>query len=1409
MPCFKRFLAISAAILCLWSPLALGAQYTYDQRGRLTGVTESDGSTVTYTYDANGNILSITRTSATLPLTLSTFSPSSGPVGASITIHGTGFNPVAGQNAVTLNGQSAPVTFANATTIVATVPAGATSGLIAVTTAGNIATSTAPFGVTTLQITGFTPKIGPVGTVVVIDGAGFDQTPANNVVKFNTSNAVVSAATTTQLTVAVPTGATSGRVAVTAPAGSAASSDDFIIPPGTFTASQVAMAARLNPLDVGLVYTVNTTNKVAVALFDGAVGERLSLVLTNVSMFGTYRVYAPNGSLLTSSGLSSGITTIDLGPLQLSGTYSFVMIPTNGAGSATIRVARDPLITVLTDGTPQTMTLSSGQNAMLTFNGVAGESYNFAITNYTSTPEPSSISVSLLRADGSNVKNCWVANGTSCHFDIADTGAYTLRLDPAGLNATAFQARLNADLRFTVVPNSPSDMDLDKQGRNALLSFAVATGQDVTLNLASIVTAPVNQALLVRVYNAAGTQVTQLSSSNGNLTLNIPGLAAGSYTALVAPANAATATFRIGFVAALPIALAANGVTTPFSASLASQTAYFSFSGSQGQNLAIGLTNLAFASGAQGTPWVQVLRPDGSQLTTANCGVIAGSCQIPLRNLPLNGTYRIEVVTSVVEKLGFGVTLSQSVGGTLVAGTPFGVTFSSPGQNAVLTFTVATQQTLALNVGSLNLLPAGSSVMVRVYNATGTQVNSASSSTTASISLPNLVAGTYTVTIDPAIAATGSLLATLSQGTPVPVDGSSVGFAASSAGEKAYLTFAGTAGQRIGLGITNLSLSPASPTHVTVNVYKPDNSQFTYVYCYVTNTGCQLALRDLPTTGTYRIEVTPGGATQIMGFNLRLVPVNVVSITPSATAIPISLSTAGQFAEYSFVATAGQMATLRLAAPAMSPANSELVLRAYNPSGGQVSAATVTNTPATLNLTNLVAGTYRITIVPSYAATGSAEFTFAPPLSGALTNNGTSTNYSSVAAGQIGYFTFAGTAGQNLGLGITSLTQTPASPTHLTWRIYKPDGSQLLTGYCYVTNPGCQVALRNLPVVGTYRVELEPGSQQSSASYSLTLSQSNGGALTPGSAPLTSSFGVPGQNAMYTFTATAGQIVTLRIASMAMLPANGEVVLRVFNPAGSQVNTMTVTSTPATLNLTGLVAGTYGITIVPTYAATGSVQLTLAPGLTGSLVSNGSSSLVTSSVAGQNAYLTFSANAGDYVGFGITGLALTPNSPTNITVQLYRPDNSNIGYVYCYMSNTGCQLTMRNAPASGVYRLELLAGAQQTMSLNATLSQPVTGTLAAGTPLPITLTSPGQIAVVTFTATAGQSVPLTLSALAMAPAGSQVNMTVLGPAGNQIDSANATTTSITRTLNNLAAGTYTILLAPTYAATGSLQLSRP
>src|SRR6267143_1820951 len=90
----------------------------------LTAVARALGSLATWTSDP------VTVRVANPP-TISSFTPGSGPVGTSVSISGTNFT---GASAVRFNGTSASFTVNSATTITATVPAGAATGPISATT---------------------------------------------------------------------------------------------------------------------------------------------------------------------------------------------------------------------------------------------------------------------------------------------------------------------------------------------------------------------------------------------------------------------------------------------------------------------------------------------------------------------------------------------------------------------------------------------------------------------------------------------------------------------------------------------------------------------------------------------------------------------------------------------------------------------------------------------------------------------------------------------------------------------------------------------------------------------------------------------------------------------------------------------------------------------------------------------------------------------------------------------------------------------------------------------------------------------------------------------------------------------------------------------------------------------------
>lgn len=161
--------------------------------------------------------------------TIASFDPTSGPIGTSVEIAGTGFNDSSVVTAVTFDGRAATFSVDSNIQITATVPAGATTGPIAVTDSEGTATSTTNFTVTPSPvpaITSFDPTSGPVGTSVEITGTGFTGATA---VTFDGTSATFTVDSDTQITATVPAGATTGRIAVTTPGGTATSATDFTV----------------------------------------------------------------------------------------------------------------------------------------------------------------------------------------------------------------------------------------------------------------------------------------------------------------------------------------------------------------------------------------------------------------------------------------------------------------------------------------------------------------------------------------------------------------------------------------------------------------------------------------------------------------------------------------------------------------------------------------------------------------------------------------------------------------------------------------------------------------------------------------------------------------------------------------------------------------------------------------------------------------------------------------------------------------------------------------------------------------------------------------------------------------------------------------------------------------------------
>lgn len=150
----------------------------------------------------------------------------SGKVGTSIMILGQGFTAA---TAVSFNGTPATFSVRSDTYLKATVPDGATTGSVTVTTPTGTLQSNYPFRVHPV-IRSVTPGTGAAGTPVVITGTSFTQTTK---VTFGGGKATASFTvdSDTQVTATVPAGAPSGYIGLTTTGGRSRSPDAFTVTP--------------------------------------------------------------------------------------------------------------------------------------------------------------------------------------------------------------------------------------------------------------------------------------------------------------------------------------------------------------------------------------------------------------------------------------------------------------------------------------------------------------------------------------------------------------------------------------------------------------------------------------------------------------------------------------------------------------------------------------------------------------------------------------------------------------------------------------------------------------------------------------------------------------------------------------------------------------------------------------------------------------------------------------------------------------------------------------------------------------------------------------------------------------------------------------------------------------------------
>lgn len=278
------------------------APFTIDSSQQVTATVPYGATSGPVTLTALGGTLTAS-TPFTVQPHIDGFSPGSASIGTTVTITG---SALTGATGVSFAGTPAGFTTTGYDSIAATVPGGAVTGAITVTTPAGAAVSASSFGVIPV-ITTFTPSKGVVGSAVTLNGSGLSDAQS---VAFDGITAAFSVASGgASLTAVVPAAAGTGKITVTAPGGTATTSTNFTVVPTitgftptsgrtgaivTITGTGFAKATRVTFAGTDAAFTITSPTQLQATVPSGAKTGKIAVFTVGGSTTSTAKFTVPS-----------------------------------------------------------------------------------------------------------------------------------------------------------------------------------------------------------------------------------------------------------------------------------------------------------------------------------------------------------------------------------------------------------------------------------------------------------------------------------------------------------------------------------------------------------------------------------------------------------------------------------------------------------------------------------------------------------------------------------------------------------------------------------------------------------------------------------------------------------------------------------------------------------------------------------------------------------------------------------------------------------------------------------------------------------------------------------------------------------------------------------------------------------
>lgn len=1186
--------------------------------------------------------------------TISSLTPASGPVGTSVAIAGSGFGTTQGTSTLKFNGVTATPTSWSDTSIVAPVPAGATTGSVVVTVGG-----TASHGVTftvTPKITGLSPSSGPLGTTITINGTTFGSSQGSSTITFNGTAVTPGSWSDTAIVAASPTPSTAGpEPVVVTVAGHASNSVNYTVLPSIIDINPPAATIGASVTIRGNVF--GATQGTSTVTFNG-----VSAVPTD---WQSYAIQAP---------VPAGTTS---GPL---------IVTVNGTASNSINFTLAPGVAGLnpTSGGPGTPVTISGSafgstqgTSTVTFNGVLAVPTSWSNSSIV-VPVPAGATT------GSVVVTVGGASSSGSQFSVGPT---ITALSPSSGVAGTVVAVTGANFGLSQKSNSitfggvgaiptswgPSRIVVPVPPGATTGGVVVTIGSlasnSVTFNVGTgsfggtvsqLGTGSPISGALIEVLQSNVTLASTTAGTDG--TYSVPNLNPGVYDLRVSATGFGTAI--------LPAETVTSGATTTVNATLGSSgtisgkitqadgisplvgAAIVALGGADtaGTGTSDGSGNYSISSLGGGTYVVQVSASGYKTISQPNVSVTAGNNTT--QNFSLSGQ---SLINYDYDELGRLVGVVDSLNGSAAYN-------YDPVGNLSFISRVPANQTAIIAITPKSG-PVGTQVTIygQAFSATPSQDSVSFNGTSASV---GSATATQIMTTVPTGAATGPITVIAPNGSATSTASFTVTAASGAPTITGFTPSIGTVGTAVSISGTNFDVAMSDRLKFNTKVTTVSSATPTTISATVP-----------VQTGSGRITVGTAGGTAVSSGDFFIPP---SPYTPSNVAFTSRVNVGDSFTKtFNVAGQVGLVVFDGVANRKISLQYTGGTLQGYtfsinNPDGSVLAPSNIGNCDCGFPLP--ATGTYTILIVAPSTSTGTINFTLSDSTDfrGTITPDGPPVTITIAAPGQEGWLTFGGVAGQILNVQTTNRT-IPCSVGGNDILLLKPDGTTLASsGGC---SSGGSIGRVMLPTAGTYTIHLMP---PFGSTGSLTLAISTivdvKGTITAGGAPVTVTTTVPLQEAWLTINAATGQNVTLNVTCSGT--CGGWVNL--LAPDGTGVTTIAF---PAFMDVTALsLPGTYTLQVQPNGPGTETLQLYAPTDVTGSLTIGGPSVTVNITTPGQNARLTFSGATGQQV-----TLHGTNNSIYSVTVAILNPDGSTLRTIDYNPNITSLDYPTQTLPTTGTY----------------------------------------------------------------------------------------------------------------------------